>query len=150
MRKVYLLAAAAAVMLASFASLIFLFWHVFDVLAGPFAAFGLGSLYFAFAALLSFALMFVGGVFMAKFQLFEARDNELLLSLPIRPLDILLSRLFLLWLIAVVSGLPVLAPALLVWPKALGAVGWLSATQMPKPRRYSSRRARSLSWLLEP
>lgn len=120
------LAAFAALMLFSFGSIGYLFWHVFDVLAAPFSRLTLGWLYFTLAALLAFALMFVGGVFTAKSQLFEARDNELLLSLPIRPLHILLSRLFLLWLTAVLLGLPVAVPCLLVWPKALKAGGALA------------------------
>lgn len=121
------LAGFAALMLLSFGSLGFLFWHIFDVLAVPCASFGLGELYFALLALLSFAVMFVGGIFTAKSQLFEARDNELLLSLPIRPLDILLSRLFLLWLIAFVMALPEAIPALLAWRQPIGTVGWISA-----------------------
>ena len=120
------LIAFAALMLFSAGSLGLFFWHVFDALARPFSRFGLGWMYFSFAALLAFALMFLGGVFMTKAQLFEARDNELLLSLPIRPLDILLSRLALLWLIAVLSGLLVGLPALLAWPKALKASGVVS------------------------
>ncbi len=121
------LAAFTLLMLVSFSSLGFLFWHIFDMLSEPFASFGLGELYFALLALLSFALMFIGSIFTAKSQLFEARDNELLLSLPIRPLDILLSRLFVLWLVAFLLALPVGIPALLVWKRPIGPAGWLSA-----------------------
>lgn len=116
----------ALLMVYSFGALGFLFWHIFDMLSEPFARFGLGAVYFTLAGILSFALMLVGSVFTAKSQLFEARDNELLLSLPIRPLDILLSRLFLLWLIAFVTGLPVAVPCLIAWSRPLGAAGWLA------------------------
>ncbi len=117
------LALFAVLMLSSFGSLGFLFWHIFDVVAVPFSRFGFGWAYFSFAALLAFAIMLIGSVFTAKYQLFEARDNELLLSLPIHPLDILLSRLFLLWLIAALLGLPVAIPCLICWPKPLTGLG---------------------------
>ncbi|MBO4330442.1 MAG: hypothetical protein J5827_00025, partial [Oscillospiraceae bacterium] len=56
-----------------------LFVSLFSVIAGPFFEMGLGWLYFAMFILVDLALMFVGSVFMTKAQLFEAKDNELLL-----------------------------------------------------------------------
>ena len=113
----------ALLMLLSLFSLGTLFARIFEVLAAPLAMLGLGWLYFGMAAVLSFGLMIVGNVILAKYQLFEARDNDLLLSMPIKPIDILLSRLFLLYVLAVGIMLPVAVPALLFWKQPLGAVG---------------------------
>jgi len=101
----------------------FLFYTNFSTLAGPFHAAGVDWLYFSMAAIMCFGLMFIGSVFSAKAQLYEARDNDLLLSLPIRPRDILLSRLLLLWIITLFFGLLVAVPVLLAWQTAVGFAG---------------------------
>lgn len=115
----------AVLMVLSLFSLSTLFSHIFESIGTVFQMFGLGWLYFAFAAILSFGLMLVGNVFAAKAQLYEARDNDLLLSMPIRPFHILLSRLFLLLVLALVLMLPVAIPAVLFWPGELKAAGWI-------------------------
>ena len=97
-------------------------WHLFDVLAAPFHAVGLDWLVYAMAVMMDFGLMFIGSVFFAKSQLFEARDNELLLSLPVKPGDILISRLVMLLVINLVFSLPVVIPVIIV-RCSLGAVG---------------------------
>lgn len=102
-------------MLFSLVALGTMFWRVFSVIAAPFHMVGLDWLYFTMAALMEFALMFIGSVFTAKAQLYEARDNDLLLSMPIRPSCILLSRMFMLWVIAFVLGIITAVPGLLVW-----------------------------------
>ena len=120
----------ALLMIFSFSSIGFLFWHVFDVLATPLKKFGFGWVLFMLAGVLAFALMFIGGIFLAKSQLYEARDNELLLSMPVRPINILLSRLFMLWLVAAASGLPVVIPCILCWPGRISAFGWFAAAAL--------------------
>lgn len=105
----------AALMLYAVGFFGFSFFTTFSSLAGPFAAAGLSWLYFAFAGLISVALMFVGSVFTAKSQLYEAKDNDLLLSMPILPRDILLSRLFLLLVLNLLMGLMTGAPAIAAW-----------------------------------
>lgn len=110
-------------MLYAFVALGFLFWRIFDGIALPFHMAGLDWLYFAMAALMCFALMFVGSIFMAKAQLYEARDNDLLLSMPIKPRDILLSRMFMLWVVALVFGLMTAVPALIAWEQSVSFDG---------------------------
>ena len=83
----------ALLMLYCFCAFVFLFYSSFSQLAEAFFPAGLGWLYFAMFAIMAFALMFIGSVFTAKSQLFEAKDNELLLSMPVRPGLILLSRM---------------------------------------------------------
>ena len=54
---------------------------------------GNDAVFFSLFGLISFVLMLVGSVFMAQTQIFEAKDNELLLSMPIPPRYIFLSRI---------------------------------------------------------
>ena len=112
----------AFLMVYAFGAAGFGIWHVFDVLASPFHAIGLDWLVYAMAVMMDFGLMFIGSVFFAKSQLFEARDNELLLSLPVKPGDILISRLVMLLVINLMFSLPVVIPVIIV-RCSLGAVG---------------------------
>lgn len=113
----------ALLMIFSFLCFASLFWTVFTTIAQPFHAAGIDWLFFSMAALMGFALMFVGSVFTSKTQLYEARDNDLLLSLPIKPWQILLSRMFMLWLIAFALELVVAVPALAAWEMSVGFMG---------------------------
>lgn len=97
-----------------------MFGAFFAQLAAPCHAMGLDWLYFVLAALACFTLMVVGSVFMAKSLLYEARDNDLLLAMPIPPAAILGSRMVVLWLYSGVFGLAVALPAALVWAQQVG------------------------------
>ena len=68
-----------------------LFGSVFLMIRDSFCAMGLGWLYFAMAGLFAFAICFVGSIFMTQSQLYEAKDNEMLLAMPVPPSYILLS-----------------------------------------------------------
>lgn len=105
-----------------------MFGMLFGTLAQPCAAAGLAWFYFALAALMGFALMVVGSVFMTKTQLYEAKDNELLLAMPVPPSAILASRMIMLWVFAALFGLVVAAPAGVMWQRKVGfdALGGLS------------------------
>ena len=72
-------------------------------------------LYFAFNGVLAFALCFVGSVFAAMNYLYKAKDNELLLSMPVKPGQILLSRMLVLLVENYIFGFIVLIPAGIVW-----------------------------------
>ena len=92
-----------------------MFFGNFSMMSEAFYAQGLGWVYFAMYALLDFLVMFVGTVFAAKTQLYEAKDNDLLLSMPVKPRDILISRLFMLWVINSFINLIVTASAGIAW-----------------------------------
>lgn len=102
-------------MVYAFGCFAFLFGMYFSELAGPFSAAGIGWFYFALMGLAAFAMMFVFSAFMAKAQLFEAKDNELLLAMPIPPRLILASRMASLLVYNLIFGLLVMVPALVVW-----------------------------------
>ena len=93
----------------------FMFFGSFVSLAEPLYMVRLGWFFFALCAILSFALMFFFSIFTAKAQLYEARDNDLLLAMPIPPGNILLSRMLMLYLQNLVFGLIVSIPALVAW-----------------------------------
>ncbi len=93
----------------------FMFVGNFSMMAEAFHAQQLDWVYFAVWAVLDFAVMFVGTVFTAKTQLYEAKDNDLLLAMPIKPRDILISRLFMIWVINSFINLIISAAAGLMW-----------------------------------
>ena len=71
--------------------------------------------YFAFAGLAAFFFCFIGSVFITQSQLFEATDNELLLSMPIPPRYILLSRLLMLLILNYFYEALVFLPAAVIY-----------------------------------
>ena len=125
--KAVILALLAAYVVVTFG---FLFIGNFSMMAQAFMAQGLAWTYFSVWALLDFAVMFVGTVFTAKAQLYEAKDNDLLLAMPIRPRDILVSRLFMIWVMNSFINLIVSGAAGLMWVvrypvSAMGVVAFL-------------------------
>ena len=92
-----------------------LFGQIFAQLAAPLYTAGSGWLYFVYVFILAFAVMFVFSVFAAKNRLYEAKDNDLLLSMPILPSTILASRMALLLAMNVLFGAIVVAPAIYRW-----------------------------------
>ncbi|MCR5279181.1 MAG: hypothetical protein K6E19_07030 [Lachnospiraceae bacterium] len=87
---------------------------------------GLESLYFAMSVSMGIMLGFVGSVMITQSQLFDAKDNELLLSMPIKPSTILLSRLMTLYLWALFFTGVSMVPALLAFLRgqALSPAGY--------------------------
>ncbi len=109
----------AALMLYAFFAFMMMFGIYFNQIAKPFFEAGIGWLYFTLFGMSAFALMFIGSVFTAKSQLYEARDNELLLSLPIPPRLILASRMVMLMLLNFVFELLAAVPAFIMWVRAV-------------------------------
>ncbi len=50
-------------------------------------------LYFSFAGIMAAGLSLIGSIFVAQAELYNAKDNDLLLALPIKPQSILASRI---------------------------------------------------------
>ena len=75
---------------------------------------GLDPLYFMVSSLTGILLITVLTITTAKSQIFEAKDNELLLSLPIPPRNILLARLLSLTIFNWIYALLFVGPALVV------------------------------------
>lgn len=95
-----------------------MFAGYFEQLAGPLHEASLDWLYFTLFGLTSFCIMFICSIFATKTQLYDATDNELLLSMPIRPADILGSRMVMLLLSNLLFDLMCGIPALVMWRRA--------------------------------
>lgn len=96
----------------------------------PLAKAGLGWFYFGIMGLSAFTFCIIGGSFAAKSQIFEAKDNELLLSMPIPISYILVCRLLPLFLLNMIYSAFFLLPAGVVYAMAqpvtvLGAVAFV-------------------------
>ena len=105
----------ALLMLYALGVFCWLFGLIFRQLAGPLYNAGCGWLYFVYVFIVAFAVMFVFSVFAAKNRLYDAKDNDLLLSMPIPPSVILASRMMLLLVMNVLFGAIVVGPAVYMW-----------------------------------
>ena len=95
-------------------ALMFTFGAMFNGICIPFFETGLGWFYFALAGIIVFVLCFVGSVFMVQTQIFSAKDNELLLSMPIKPSAIVSGRIVALLIVEYLFSGIVLIPAIVV------------------------------------
>ena len=95
--------------------LVAMFAGYFDTMAAGMTGFGFDWLYFAIISMLIVMLGFISTVFAAQSQIFEAKDNDLLLSMPIPPKYILMSRIFALMVIDIVEAIILSAVAGIVY-----------------------------------
>ena len=70
-----------------------MFGYMFDQILKPFTMIGFEWLYFGIMAVLVVLLCFIGSVFTTQQEIYGAKDNELLLAMPIKTKDILLMKL---------------------------------------------------------
>ena len=96
-------------------------------LCGPLAAVGMDWLYFALMGLLAVLLGAFGSVFNTYSGLYLAKDNDLLLSMPITVDTLMASRLLSVYLMGFMYSAVVIVPAVIVYwavaPVTAGAVG---------------------------
>lgn len=92
-----------------------LFYQMMDTLCEPLVNANLTWLYFALAGTAATALGIIGSVFAAQHQLFEAKDNEFLLSMPVSPSKLLLSRMLVLYIESFAFEAVVFIPAIIRW-----------------------------------
>ncbi len=76
------------------------------------------------ASILASLLCIIGSVFTVKTQIFESKDNELLLSMPIPPRYIFLSRILMLLVVNYALETIVLLPAIVVHAVVVGYSVW--------------------------
>ncbi len=96
-----------------------MFFSLFYLLASSLAE-DIAWLGFALMGIITFLIDFIMTIFTAKSQIFEAKDNDLLLSLPLRPRDILLSRMLLILLTDFLFEVIIVVPAYIAWVMARG------------------------------
>lgn len=87
----------------------------FYTLAAPYHMMGLDWLYFAMAGLMALGFSLIATVFTTQSQLYDAKDNDLLLAMPLTPGQILLSRMIPLLAMNLLSAAIVMVPAIVVY-----------------------------------
>lgn len=92
-----------------------MFGYMFNMILEPFTLIGYEWLYFGIMAIMIVMLCFIGSVFTTQQELYGAKDNELLLSMPIKTKDILLSRVFVILIINYVYEALVAVPCGVVY-----------------------------------
>lgn len=96
----------------------FMFFSMMEMMAGPLVSVSLDWLYFLYAVLLGTAASMLLGLFMVQSSLYEAKDNELVFSLPIPPRYILMCRMVPLYVQNLLISALVIVPAYVAYAKA--------------------------------
>lgn len=114
--SVLLIVLLSILLLYVFAVFAVLFGSLFTVLAISLLSAGQDlSFFFAAAGAMTVLLCVFGSVFATQSELYNAKDNELLLSMPVPPRLILISRMLMLGIINYGLSLVVIVPALAVY-----------------------------------
>lgn len=105
----------ALAMLYGFGCIAFMFGMLYKQLYSPLNGAGLKWFYFAIAGIVTFLMCFISTVFMAQVQIYEAKDNDLLLSMPIPPSYILLTRMLMLLFLSYIFEIISFTPAVVIY-----------------------------------
>ncbi len=100
---------------ALFGYLLAMFYFFADKLCKPLVAMGFDWLYFAIVGILALALAVIGSIFSTYTSLYVAKDNDMLLSMPIPTNKILFARLAGVYILGLVYELLVMLPATVVY-----------------------------------
>lgn len=92
-----------------------MFFTMASSLCSPLVQVGLGWMYWSIMGLVTVALGVFGSVFNTYASLYQAKDNDLLLSMPVRIPQILAVRLMGVYVMGLMYELVVIVPALIVW-----------------------------------
>ena len=96
------------------------FFFTYDQTVQELAVFGLGDLFFSFAGSMVFAMNLFINISMVENRLFQSKYNDVLLSMPIKASDILISRMLMIvaynYAIELVFG----GPAIVAWIVEMG------------------------------
>lgn len=92
-----------------------MFYAAADMLCAPLVSAGLGWLYWCLMGLISIFLGVFGSVFNTYASLYQAKDNDLLLAMPVPTSRILLVRLFGVYIMGLMYELIVSIPTQIVW-----------------------------------
>ncbi len=116
------LLAFSALMIYAFGAVGFMFWLMADTLCAPLTQAGMTWVYFALMGTIATGFGIMGGVFMAKNKLYEAKDNDLLLSMPIPAWMVIFSRISSLYLLTFFFEGLVFVPTLVKYFTVVGFV----------------------------
>lgn len=109
------------------ASLLFFVFTVTMSLAMVFIPFEADDIYFGLVSLSSLSVLFVLSIFETKSEIFDCKDNELLLSMPIKSGDIIISRIASVmiynYIIEAVIMIPAVVSYIIAGGSAIGIAG---------------------------
>lgn len=110
-----------------------MFYMAADMLCAPLVAAGMGWLFWCLMGLLTIVLGVFGSVFTTYTSLYQAKDNDLLLSMPIPASRIMLIRLLGVYAIGLMYELMVIIPTQIVWFRTVpfSAVGAVFVVLIP-------------------
>lgn len=108
-----------------------MFVALFYTICKPYCEMDIAWLYFSVASALSFALCFISSVFSAQSLLYDSKDNELLLSMPIKSGYILAGRVIALIILSFIYESVIMLPAIIIWAicgnfSLMSFLGWLT------------------------
>lgn len=90
---------------------------------------GASWLYFSVFMLLALSVIFILSIFETKSELFECKDNDLLLSMPIKPRDIVIARISVVLIYNYIEAMAIMLPCTVVYGivsrDILGVIGSL-------------------------
>lgn len=93
---------------------------------------GASWFYFGVFMLLDFAMIFFFSIFETKSELFECKDNDLLLAMPIKPRDIVASRVLVVVIYNYLEQILIMLPCIVVYAvytrDAIGIIGALAVS----------------------
>ncbi|MFQ6794319.1 MAG: hypothetical protein ACLRT4_16295 [Thomasclavelia sp.] len=89
--------------------------YLFNLIIEPFTLSSFKWLYFALMAIMIVFLVFVGSIFMVWQEIYGAKDNDLLLAMPIKPRNILLSRVLMILILDYLYEALIALPAIIVY-----------------------------------
>lgn len=92
-RKPWMAVLIGALIVYAVGAVVYLFWDLSNSMCEPLVLAGLGWVYFALLTTMGFSMSSVLVMFMMKSQVYEAKDNELLFSMPIPSWMILITRM---------------------------------------------------------
>ena len=98
----------------------YLFWDLSKSMCEPLVMAGLGWVYFALLTTMGFSMSSVLVMFMMKSQVYEAKDNELLFSMPIPSWMILITRMIGQYLLALLLITMTCIPAMICYFTVVG------------------------------
>lgn len=103
-------AIVVAVVIIAFLTMMVFTFGIFTLFAFQMSMKKCEWLFYVLAAVSSLVFSVMGSVFAAQSYLFDATDNELLLSMPIKPSAVLLSRMFTLYVLNCLYAFLILVP----------------------------------------
>lgn len=92
-----------------------IFYSMAEMLCAPLVTMGMGWLYFAIMGMLAIAFGVFGSVFNTFSTMYQAKDNDLLLSMPIPPSKILFVRLLGVYIMGLFYEALIIIPAIIVY-----------------------------------